>query len=265
MAIAIERGLADAGYRMHGLDESKEDLILSILSTGNMRYLKAMPFLIYSYPIDLERIYAKTKKKKLFAQIIAITRRIFGEEGILKQLPAIDETINFDYSDFKQEFEMQRLSSERQTTMLEKQKIYAERDLQMRLSQIFTRKEKQIIGRILGEKPVSRTDYEYYSRKTRKKLNSIINLYDFAMTLSTKSPKYDADLFKLKKMLEKELGSNISIQKLFYSDGIISISYQKKSQKGQLLNAALGLKDIKKIPAKELIPLLEKYKEQDFT
>lgn len=265
MAIDIEKGLADAGYRMFGLDESKEDLILSILNAENMRYLKAIPFLIYSYHLDLERIYAKTKKKKLFAQIIAITRRIFSEEGISKQLPAIDETINFDYSDFKQEFEMQRLSLEKPNLMIEKQKIYAERDLQMWLSQIFTKKEKQIIKRILEDKPVSRTDYEYYSRKTRKKLNSITSLYDFAMALSTKSPKYDGDLFKLKKMLEKELGSNISIQKFFYSDGTISISYQKKSQKGQLLNAALSLKDIKKIPAKELIPLLEKYKSHDFS
>lgn len=265
MAIEIEKGLADAGYRMLGLDESKENLILSILNAGNMRYLKAIPFLIYSYPIDLERIYSKTKKKKLFAQIIAITRRIFSEEGILKQLPAINETINFDYSDFKQEFEMQKISSEKPDLMIEKQKIYAERDLQMHLSQIFTKKEKQIIKRILENKPVSRTDYEYYSRKTRKKLNSIISLYEFAMTLSAKSPKYDADLFKLKKMLEKELGSNIFIHKFFYSDKTMFISYQKKSQKGQLLNATLNIKDIKKIPLKELIPLLERYKGHDFS
>jgi len=87
--------------------------------------------------------------------------------------------------------------------MIEKQKAYAERDLQIWLSRIFTKKEKQIMSRILAEKPVSRTDYEYYSRKTKKKLNGIINLQDFARTLSTKSPKYDTDLFKLKKLLEE--------------------------------------------------------------
>ena len=46
MAIDIEKKLAEAGYKMLGSGESKEGLILSILNRGDIRYLKAIPFLI---------------------------------------------------------------------------------------------------------------------------------------------------------------------------------------------------------------------------
>ena len=45
----IEKKLTEAGYRMLGDDESIEKLILNILKTGNIRYLKAIPFLIYKH------------------------------------------------------------------------------------------------------------------------------------------------------------------------------------------------------------------------
>ncbi len=270
MADNIEKKLTEAGYRMLGTDKDKEELILSILNSRNLRYLKAIPFLIYNYNIDLEKIYSKTNKKKLLAQIISITRKIFKEEGITKQLPSIDSASDFDYDDFKQEFRMQKIASEKPKLMIEKQKIYAERDLQMWLSQLFTKKEKQIIKSILEEKPVSRTDYEYYSRKTKKKLNSIINLQDFAKTLSSKSPHYEEDLFKLKKLLEDWLEKNgkykkVSIQRFFISDSMLSIFFQQKTQhylKEQGFNTQIELRKIKN---KESLKLLSIYKEHDFT
>lgn len=267
MGIDIDKKLTEAGYRMFGAAEENEGLILSILDDGSMRYLKAIPFLIYNYDIDLERINSRTKQKRLLAQIISITRRIFKDEGISKALPNIDQEGSFDYADFKQEFDMQKLASERPKLLIDKQKIYAERDTLMWLSRLFTKKERQIISRILDDKPVSKTEYEYYSRKTKKKLNSIINLQDLARTLANKSPRYDEELFRLKLSLERwvETADKIkdaSIQRFFIADDILSIFYKKKETKEQVFNTQKQLKSIKD---KEIIRLLGMYKEHEFT
>ena len=47
MGRILEKKLAEAGYRMLGTAENKEELILDILNTKDYRYLKAIPFLIY--------------------------------------------------------------------------------------------------------------------------------------------------------------------------------------------------------------------------
>ncbi|MFH1668992.1 MAG: hypothetical protein ABIA62_03620 [Candidatus Woesearchaeota archaeon] len=267
MGIDIDKKLTEAGYRMFGAAAENEDLILSILDDGNLRYLKAVPFLIYNYDIDLEKINSRTKQKKLLAQIISITRRMFKEEGIPKALPNIDQEGDFDYADFKQEFDMQKLASEKPKLLIDKQKIYAERDTLMWLSSLFTKKERQIIRRIFDDKPVSKTEYEYYSRKTKKKLHSIINLQELARTLANKSPAYDEELFKLKSSLEKWLENadkieEASIQRFFIADDIISIFYNKKEPKEQTFNTQKLLKIIKD---KDIIRLLDIYKEHDFT
>jgi len=273
MAIDIEKKLAETGYKMLGNGKSYDDLILSILKSGDTRYLKAIPFLIYNYELNIEKIYSKTDKKRLFGQILAITREIFKYEGIPKELPLFDEKSDLNFDEFKNEFDMQKLASEKPNLMLEKQKIYAERDLHMWLSQLFTKKERQIIRSILEERPVSKTDYEYYSRKTRKKLGSIMNLQDFAKTLYSKTPKYDEELFRLKRLLEEEIikkekHNDISIQRFFVSNNAASIFFQKKNDynysKNQLFNININLKDIKN---KEILILLGRYKENehDFT
>ncbi|MFH1431736.1 MAG: hypothetical protein ABIG84_00775 [archaeon] len=189
MGITIEKELREAGFRMLGTGKTKEKLILSILKSKDTRYLKAIPFLLYNYPIDIEKIYQKTRQKKLFSEILSITRKIFEQSNINKPLPKYSAKGNQDYEEFSHEFELQKAETSKSISMIDRQKIYAERDLEMWLSRLFTKKEKQIIKNILEEKPVTRTEYEYYSRKTRKKLNSIICLEDFAKTLYTKTPK----------------------------------------------------------------------------
>lgn len=267
MGLDIGKKLAEAGYRILGAAGENEDLILSILDDGNPRYLKAIPFLIYNYDIDLERISSRTKKKGLFAQMISITRRIFREEGISRPLPDIDRESGFDYGDFRQEFDMQRLASERPKLLIDKQRIYAERDTLMWMSQLFTKKEMQIIRRLLDNKPVSKTEYEYYSRKTKKKLNSIINLQELARTLANKSPEYDEGLFRLKSLLEKWLEntdkiSGASIQRFFIADGALSIFFKTPEAKEQMFTAQKSLRSIKD---EEILGLLSRYDEHDFT
>ncbi|MBI3033775.1 hypothetical protein HYY72_01310 [Candidatus Woesearchaeota archaeon] len=263
MAIAIEKELAESGYKMIGLQESKEELLSAILNSGNIRYLKAIPFLLYNYPINLDLLYLRTDKKKLLGQVISITRKIFEEERIDKQLPNIYEESNLDYNDFKQEFQMQKSSLDKPQLMTEKQKIYGERDLQMWLSKIFTKKERWIMRRILEEKSVSRTDYEYYSRKTKKKLDSILNLQDIARTLYHKSPNVDEDLFKLKKMLEEKYGP---IRSIYLQNRclLLTLTTDEKHENSSPRIMAIELKTIKN---PEILSLLQEYEgeKQEFT
>ncbi len=270
MGTAIEKQLSDAGYRMLGADEGKEQLILSILTSEDARYLKAIPFLIYRYDLNLEKIYEKTAKKNIFAKIISFTKKIFEENNISKQLPYFAGEANLNYNEFKQEFELQKSNLDKPNLLIEKQEIYAERDLQMRLSQLFTKKEKWIIKRILEEKPISRTDYEYYSRKTKKKLGNILNLQDFAKTLYARTPQPNDELFNLKKRLEKWLEENsnykgISILRYFIWDSEkISINFTAEDAEhsaDQIFNTNRKLNEIKD---KDILNLLGKYKEHNF-
>lgn len=281
MAAEIEKKLTEAGYKMLGISEGTEKLILDILKTKNTRYLKAIPFLVYKYKPDIARIeqnYRNISDDGLFNAIIAITARLFRESNIAGILPEHaekefgdnnTEKFGLDYGEFKTEFESQ-LGKEAPPLFIEKQKIYAERDLQMHLSILFTKKEKQIIRRLLEEKPISRTDYEYYSRKTKKKLGSIIGLQDFAKSLYAKTPKYDKDLFDLKKRLEKWLEENLGIKKAsilnfsIFDHDKISISYKKKDKgysEDQMFNTIKRLNDIKD---EEILNLLNIYKEHNF-
>jgi len=262
MGTEIEKKLYEAGYRMLGDNEGIERLILNILKTGNIRYLKAIPFLIYKHKADINKISKSSETNKLFQSIIAITAKLFSEFNIRGILPEeIEENIDMielNYNEFRDEFELQLRNEVKPSLFIDKQKIYAERDLQMYLSQLFTKKEKQIIRRLLEEKPISRTDYEYYSRKTKKKLNSIIGLQDFAKTLYAKTPKYDEDLYNLKKKLEKEF--NGKMQEFFLlGEDKLSISYKDNTK--QLLNAIIELSSIKD---KELLSLLNRYKKHNF-
>ncbi len=180
MARTIEQKLAAAGYQMLGQEGKVEELILSILKCKNTRYLKAIPFLIYIHRPDIFSISAKTREKQLLGEIITITRQIFNEEKVNQELPHLDKKTKLNYDEFKQEFELQRRRQEKSSLLVEKEKFHAERNLQLWLSYIFTQKEKEIIEKVIYEKKLTKTEYEYYSRKTKKKLNAIIHLQELS-------------------------------------------------------------------------------------
>ena len=104
MGRILEKRLAEAGYRLLGGTENKEELILDLLKTKDARYLKAIPFLIYQYNPDLDWIYQKTLQKGILGQIISFTKTIFAEKNINKQLPNISGKGDLNYEEFKQEF-----------------------------------------------------------------------------------------------------------------------------------------------------------------
>jgi len=189
----IETKLNDAGFKMFGLNSEIEELIISILKTNNTRYLKAIPFLIYLHKPNSTEILSKLKNEKkyqnLFREIIKITRQIFKEEEINIDLPKIDTKTNLNYSEFKDEFELQKNNLKSPSPLLDKEKIYAERSLQISLSYIFTKKERDIINKILESELLTKTEYEYYSRKTKKKLNAILNLQTLTKALLPIHPR----------------------------------------------------------------------------
>jgi hypothetical protein len=267
MERALEKKLEDAGYRLLGRKENIEKLILNILKTKDMRYLKAIPFLIYKHNPNLEAIYRQTAHKEIFGQTIEFTKKIFQENNITVNLPKIIGKSDLNYEEFRQEFELQRFNAEKPEMMIEKQKASAERDLQMWLSRIFTKKERQIMTRIMMEKAVSKTDYEYYSRKTKKKLNDILRLQDFARTLSSKSPRQDEGLFKLKRMLEEwlmktEKHKEAKLQRFsILDDGKIFICFEEKKKSGQMFSITKKIKEFKN---DEIIRLFEEYKDKEY-
>lgn len=189
MARTLEQQLSQAGYALLGTTEI-EDLIITLLEQHNTRYLKAIPYLIFIHKPNIELILQKTKNKKQFEEILSITKKIFQEEKIDRELPPIQNAkISPNYSEFKQEFILQIHRFFPTKSLIDKEKIYAERNQEFQLSLLFTPKEKELLKKLLQEKPFTKTEYEYYSRKTKKKLQAIIQLQEFAKTLSLFNPK----------------------------------------------------------------------------
>ena len=272
METSVEKKLKDAGYRMLGDDTSIEGLIEDTLKIGNTRYLKAIPFLVYKYDIDISRLIGKTKRLELLNAILDITKRIFNELNIKKKIPISikgdsklksQSAHKLDYKEFRDEFVIQ-LRNDKSPSIIDRQKIDEEMNLKYSLSQLFTKKEKQIIKRLQEEKPVSRTDYEYYSRKTKKKIQAIIALHDFASSIYPKTPKYNQELFELKNLLEewlqKEWKQDWSIEMFSISDNTFVIRYRDKEDE-----AGTFIRRLNKIKDKKILTLLNKYKEYDFS
>lgn len=86
MGSTIEKKLTQAGYKMFGNTENTGKLILDILKTENIRYLKAIPFLIYKQDIEIKLLNkADANIKLLFSTILTITQKIFQEFNIKKK------------------------------------------------------------------------------------------------------------------------------------------------------------------------------------
>jgi len=162
------------------------------------------------------------------------------------------------YKEFRDEFELQLRNDSKPNLLIDKQKIYEERNMQMDLSILFTKKEKQIIKRMIDDKAISRTDYEYYSRKTKKKIKSILGLHEFALSFYSKTPKYDEELYLLKRELEDRIEGDSKILDFFLSEGNIFINF---TNWGSESHKELKLSQIKDSKTLELI---KKYKNHDF-
>lgn len=185
MGLEIEKKLSRYGFNMLGDEKEIIELIKDISESENERYLKAIPYLIYKYNLNDNELKSTIKNKKKYEWIISLTKKIFDSENIKNDFPNIKKEIK-DYEEYLQEFRNQKKINSQSNLLIDKQKINAERQLEFSLSKIFTEKEKEIIKKIIDEKTLTKTEYEYYSRKTKKKLESITILNDFAKTIYNK-------------------------------------------------------------------------------
>lgn len=188
MGLEIDEKLVAAGYSLLGDSSAIYSLISNILHSKNQRYLKAIPYLLYKHNIS-DKELQKLSENLLFNEIAQITNSIFEDLNISKSIPCKEiKNITLIKEEFADEFKLQ-YQRQRADSIIDKQKIFQERDLQFWLSQIFTDKEKYIITQLIDDKPITKTEYEYYSRKTKKKLKGILQLRDLALTLNEKNPK----------------------------------------------------------------------------
>ena len=259
MGGSIEEQLAAAGYQLLGTNKKIQTLILDLLEHQQRRYLKAIPYLIYKYQPSIDEIHAKTTNEELFNKLVHITNRIFKEKQIPRTLPAFGPATfsNPHYEEYLQEFELQQRNELSSTPFVDAQKTDEERTINHALSQLFTKKEKQLIKRLQQHKPLSKTDYKYYSRKTKKKLQSIIALQDFATSIFQKTPRYDEQLFKLKRLLQQlieEQDIKGSIETFIYDKDRLTITTHDGA-------TSLGKRHLKN---EELLSLLKRYKNHDF-
>lgn len=64
-----------------------------------------------------------------------------------------------------------------------------ERNMLIHLSTLFSPKQREIIKKIIDEEPLTKTEYEYYIRVIKKRLEAIADLKDLAETAAKKKPK----------------------------------------------------------------------------
>jgi len=182
----LEEKLSHAGYRMLGSDYASK-LIEEILASGTTRHLKAIPVLIARYPVDIKALLDSTTHKELLEHVLTITQQIFEDRSLPKIVPQFTpRTGKFSLQEFKEEFELQQHTPQ---FIADKEKVLLERETQYYLSQLFTSKEREIIMSVLEGNPVRKTEYEYFSRKTKKKLKAIVHLQRLALSLADSSPK----------------------------------------------------------------------------
>lgn len=196
------------------------ELIIEIIKSRNIRFIKAIPFLIWQNlagnlsSLSLEKLHKLSAKNELrleTAFILKIASKIFEKEknSFNRELNAIIglmlpkekllllgkennlflSFLNFKISSFSdffeesyQEFRTQKKLSELEQKELLQEKIIKSKELNLRfaLSRLFKPKQREIISNILENKPLTKTEYEYYVRIIKKKLEAIRQLNELS-------------------------------------------------------------------------------------
>lgn len=210
-------------------DVNVEELIIDILKdfkkTGNPRLIKSIPFIIYqSSPanggddkpkIDLGKLREMSEGNGLSVELntmLYYTKEIYKKLGIAeKWIIKMDEFIgkfsneqergafrkhwNVEEAelreDLRHEFLMQKRINELEGKgyLIDKMRISEERDMNYYLSTLFTPKQREIIQKIMNGETLTKTEYEYYIRIIKKRLEAISELKDLAETAAKKKPK----------------------------------------------------------------------------
>lgn len=256
----IKYKLGKLGYTFFEVGEEIiiDTLIIELIKSGDSRYVKAIPFLIYqSYvelgkkpSLDLEKLHWSAKESGLEKEVNAVlyvTMEIFKatedrkdmvrsisfylkkyssekEKRIFELLfknktgsadrefedYARNKKINWlDFNEMLEEYRKDKMINwmdlgemssdflmhkslkeiQERRTLKERLDISRSRDMMMHLSEIFSPRQREIIQKIIDEKPLSKTEYEYYIRVIKKRLDAIVELKDLAETAIKKKPK----------------------------------------------------------------------------
>ncbi len=239
---AIKYRLGELGYMFFetGEEIAIESLIIDLMKSGEKRYMKAIPFLIFqSYDdpgkkprFDLEKLHQQVKENDLEKEVNAIlyvAMEIFRASGdradmiksissyLKKHSPekekrifemlfknktapadpgfeayAKNKMINWlDIEEMSDDFLMHKRLKEMQDklTLKERLDVSGSRSMMIRLSEIFTPRQRGIIQKIIDEKPLGKTEYEYYIRIIKKRLDAIAELRELADAVAKKKPK----------------------------------------------------------------------------
>lgn len=203
------------------------DILEYAKKTGDSRIIKAIPFIIYqSSPagkkrkedkpvIDLKRLGKLSEGRDAKIELNAIlyyTKEIFKKLNLsgewVKEIEKFLEKFSIDgerkifleelniqeinlREELKHEFLMQKRIKEleRETHLIDKIKTSEDRNMKYYLSWVFSPKQREIIEKIIDEKPLNKTEYEYYIRVIKKRLEAIAELEELAKTAISKRPK----------------------------------------------------------------------------
>ncbi len=228
----LEYTLKKLGYHWFELEEELDlaELMINILHSKNLRFIKAIPFIIYRGKKNsqafldwdkLEELSAKNRLDNETFLLIYLSWKIFQKEGLselakelkkyleknltLKERHTLTKNPNahlkmlsFKISDFKtfseetyREFltslKLERL--EEQEYLQEEISKSKELDLKFALSFLFKKKQRGIIQKILQEQPLTKTEYEYYIRIIKKRLEALIQIKELAEAIIRKKAK----------------------------------------------------------------------------
>ncbi len=228
----LEYALNKLGYHWFELDEKLDlaELIINIIRSKNLRFIKAIPFIIYQSKKNaqaildwdkLGRLSAKAHLEREIIILIYLSRRIFQKEKLLDLAEDLEKyleqnltskerkiltknpnanlkKLNFKLSDFNSFLEetYREFLTSLKLEKLEKQEYLQEEisrskelDLKFSLSFLFQKKQREIIQKILQEQVLTKTEYEYYIRIIKKRLEALIRLKELAEAVLRKRAK----------------------------------------------------------------------------
>ncbi|MCK5022848.1 MAG: hypothetical protein KAS04_01610 [Candidatus Aenigmarchaeota archaeon] len=167
-----------------------------IREVNAMLYITSEIFIISGDREDMIRDISKYLEEHSSEKEINIFEIIFknkeGTASIEFEDYAKNDKINWiDFGEFLNDFMMHKSlrESHGKKTLKESIEISHNRDILIYLSRLFSPKQREIIEKIINEKPLDKTEYEYYIRIIKKRLNAIAELKKLAETAMGKRPK----------------------------------------------------------------------------
>lgn len=229
----LESALRKIGYHWFEIEEKMDlaELIISIIRSKNLRFTKAIPFIIYQSKrkeqaaLDwdkLKRLSDKSGLAKEAAFLVYLSQQIFKRTNLsnlseeagkyLRNLTSSEQKILFkntnaylkklsfkinDFNSFREETYREFLTSLKleklgqQEYLQEEISKSKELELQYALSFLFKRKQREIIRKMLQEKTLTKTEYEYYIRIIKKRLEALVQLKELSEAVLGKKAKQE--------------------------------------------------------------------------